>query len=108
MSTVVKHLLCEDLPAMLAASPCLLLDCRNLTDYRNSHMDGAMHAHDGLVENLVRKGDKQQTILVYCYSGHRSEHLTEFLTGFGFDNVFNLVGGYTRWQELQCCLPESS
>lgn len=100
MSTVIKSLNCEDLEALRASADWMLLDCRNLTDYKAGHMDGALHAHDGLVESLVRKGDKQRAILVYCYSGHRSEHLTEFLTGFGFDNVFNLVGGYTRWLEV--------
>jgi thiosulfate sulfurtransferase len=101
MSTPIKTLQCEEVPAILESGDVMLLDCRNLTDYRDSHLDGAMHAHDALVENLVRKGDKQKTIVVYCYSGHRSEHLTEFLTGFGFPNVYNMAGGYTRWMELQ-------
>lgn len=100
MSTPIKTIQCEAVPDLLASGEVMVLDCRNLTDYKTGHMDGAMHAHDALVENLVRKGDKQKTILVYCYSGHRSEHLTEFFTGFGFGNVYNMAGGYTRWLEL--------
>ncbi|MBM95768.1 MAG: sulfurtransferase [Oceanospirillaceae bacterium] len=97
--TSIKTIQCEDVPALLAQHDTLILDCRDLGDYRNGHMDGAMHSHDDLVEGLIRRGDKSRTMLIYCYSDHRSEHLTEFFTGFGFGSVYNLAGGYNRWQQ---------
>lgn len=98
--TAIKTVQCENVPALLASGEFMLLDCRDLADYKKGHIDGAQHSHDALVESLIRKGDKGTKILIYCYSGHRSEHLTEFFTGFGFTEVFNMAGGYTRWTEL--------
>ena len=83
---------------LLASEEVMILDCRDLADYRAGHMEGAMHSHDDLVEGLIRRGDKDRHMLVYCYSGHRSDHLTEFLTQFGFKNACNLAGGYQAWQ----------
>lgn len=98
--TTINTLQCEDVPAWLEQNDTMILDCRDVSDYRTGHLDGAMHSHDDLVEGLIRKGDKQKAMLIYCYTGHRSEHLTEFFTGFGFQNVHNMAGGYTRWQSL--------
>jgi len=82
----------------LAQDDVLILDCRDVKDYQAGHMEGALHAHDGLVESLIMKGDKARKILIYCYTGHRSEHLTEFFTGFGFTETVNLAGGYNSWR----------
>ncbi len=101
MTAPIKMILCEDIQNLLDKPDLMLLDCRDVGDYRSNHLDGALHAHDTLVETLIRKCDKQRPILIYCYSGHRSEHLCELFTGFGFEQVYNLGGGYLRWQELQ-------
>ena len=88
----------ETAAQIMGQDDVMILDCRDVGDYRESHIEGAMHSHDDLVEGLIRKGDKSRTLLVYCYTGHRSEHLTEFLTQFGFSNACNLTGGYQAWQ----------
>lgn len=99
--TTIKTIPCEDVPALLEQSDVMILDCRDVGDYQLGHIEGAMHSHDDLVEGLIRRGNKNKTMLIYCYTGHRSEHLTEFFTGFGFSRVYNMAGGYTRWQSLQ-------
>jgi thiosulfate sulfurtransferase len=99
--TAIKTVRCEGVADLLASGDLMILDCRDLADYRADHMEGAMHSHDDLVEGMIRKGDKHKPLLIYCYSGHRSEHLTEFFTGFGFSQVYNLVGGYAAWQTYQ-------
>lgn len=97
----IKTIRADAVPSLLESSDVMILDCRDVPDYQAGHMDGAMHAHDALVESMVRKGDKARTVLIYCYSGHRSEHLTEFLTQFGYNNAYNLLGGYAEWQTWQ-------
>ena len=77
----------------------LLLDCRKLKDYQSGHIDNALHSHDSLIESLLRKGDKSRKIIIYCYHGHSSEHLAELFAGFGFNNIFNLQGGYEAWTQ---------
>jgi thiosulfate sulfurtransferase len=55
--------------------------------------------HEGLKESLIKRGDKQRSLLIYCYHGHASEHLAEIFTDFGFKDVYSLVGGYASWKE---------
>lgn len=77
----------------------VILDCRDMKDYRAEHLEDALHVHEGLKESLVKRGDKQRCLLIYCYYGHASEHLAEFFSDFGFKHVYSLEGGYSRWKE---------
>ncbi|MEQ1484736.1 rhodanese-like domain-containing protein [Methyloglobulus sp.] len=77
----------------------MILDCRDMKDYRTGHLDDAIHVHEGLKESLIKRGDKQRPLLIYCYYGHASEHLAEFFSDFGFKHVYSLEGGYSSWKE---------
>lgn len=77
----------------------MILDCRETKDYRTGHLENALHVHEGLKDALVKKGNKERSLLIYCYYGHASEHLAEFFTDFGFKNVYSLAGGYSSWKE---------
>lgn len=41
--------------------------------------------------------DKQKNYYVYCKSGGRSGQACGLMRQLGFDNAFNLVGGYSQW-----------
>lgn len=91
----------------LAASACaqlirdadpVILDCRDVKDYKTGHLENALHVHDSLKESLIRRGDKQRSLLIYCYFGHASEHLAQFFSDFGFKNVYSMAGGYAAWK----------
>lgn len=84
---------------LLAAPETLLLDCRKVKDYQSGHIDNALHAHDALVESLLKRGDKTRPLVIYCYHGHSSEHLAELFAGFGFEQVYSMAGGYESWQQ---------
>lgn len=77
----------------------LILDCRDVKDYRNSHIENAMHVHEQLRDSLLKKGDKTRDMLIYCYFGHASEHLAEMFCDFGFKQVYSLAGGFAGWKE---------
>ncbi|MBE0435262.1 MAG: thiosulfate sulfurtransferase GlpE, partial [Methylomicrobium sp.] len=68
----------------------LILDCRELKDYRAGHIGEAMHLHERLRETLILKGDKRRPVLIYCYYGHASEHVAEMFCDFGFSDVYSL------------------
>jgi thiosulfate sulfurtransferase len=76
----------------------LILDCRDVKNYQAGHLENALHVHDGLKESLIKRGDKQRCLLIYCYHGHASQHLAEFFSDFGFKDVYSLEGGYAAWQ----------
>lgn len=77
----------------------MILDCRDLKDYQAGHIGNAMHVHELLRDTLLKKGDKERQLLIYCYYGHASEHLAEMFCDFGFKQVYSLTGGYADWTQ---------
>jgi rhodanese-related sulfurtransferase len=49
----------------------------------------------------VEKLDKSKTYFVYCRSGQRSQTAFGIMNEMGFDQVYNVTGGYLKWEELQ-------
>ncbi len=91
----------SEMLALSQEQDCMVLDCRDLKDYRQGHINNAMHLHEGLKESLLLKGDKDSKLLIYCYYGHASEHVAETFADFGFKHVYSLTGGYSGWKEIQ-------
>lgn len=90
-----------DMQAMIQDESVVLLDCRKVTDYQDSHIENAMFVHEDLKVSLLKKANKTKPMIIYCYHGHASEHLAEMFSDFGFKNVFSLQGGFEQWQQYQ-------
>ena len=48
----------------------------------------------------LREIPRDREVIIGCNSGTRSYHITRFLTEQNFENVYNLLGGITKWIEL--------
>lgn len=73
------------------------LDARETEEYDVSHIKGAMPVgYDDFSLDGI-KLQKQDTIVVYCSIGYRSEKIGEKLQKRGYENVFNLYGGVFKW-----------
>jgi len=46
----------------------------------------------------IQKLDKTKTYYVYCKSGGRSGQACGVMNQLGFENAYNLIGGFTDWQ----------
>lgn len=88
-----------DAAQLIKTADPIILDCRDMKDYKTGHLENALHVHEGLKESLIKRGDKQRSLLIYCYYGHASEHLAQFFTDFGFQKVYSLEGGYAGWKD---------
>lgn len=67
--------------------------------------------NDGIIENAImidiNKGqyfineieslDKSKNYYVYCRSGVRSAKACDIMNELGFDNTYNLLGGFIQW-----------
>ena len=85
---------------IIAQDNPVLLDARDAHSYRDGHIDGAMLAHDGLTESLIRKKEYDRPLVVYCYHGNSSKDMAEFFGALGFKQVYSMQGGYTAWKKL--------
>ena len=91
----------QELKSLINQSGVVLLDVREDEEVQKRPFEGVNLIHIPMQQvpaNLkLLEGYKQ--IVVACVVGGRSAHVCEFLNTQGFDNVSNLIGGITAWEE---------
>lgn len=76
-----------------------LFDVRSEEEYGVSHIEGAEFINfETYSSEDLSALKKEDTIIVYCSIGVRSQEYAEFLMAEGFENVFNLYGGIFEWK----------
>jgi len=76
----------------------LFLDAREPAEYQVSHLkDARFVGYDSFDIHNLRGMDKNQSIIVYCTVGKRSENIGKKLQDAGFTKVLNLYGGILEW-----------
>lgn len=79
----------------------LILDTREINEFEVSHLKNAnfvgFNTFDSkkIMQNYKNQND---TIVVYCSIGIRSEKIGEKLLKLGYKNVYNLYGGIFEWK----------
>ena len=86
---------------LLEDNPGVLLDIRTPEEVSKGFLTNAsfINFYD---ENFLQKASwikKNQAIYIYCHAGGRSSKAAEMLIELGFREVYNLVGGYSKWVE---------
>lgn len=78
-----------------------LVDVREVDEYEICHLDGAeLIPLSGFAEQALNLlPDKQETIVLYCHHGMRSQRAAMWLRHQGFEHVVNLTGGIDAWAE---------
>jgi sulfur-carrier protein adenylyltransferase/sulfurtransferase len=75
----------------------LLLDIRQLEEYKQGHIPGALLIPLGELEARHGELDRDEKIIVYCRSGHRSKAAAIALCRLGFRCVYHMDGGIINW-----------
>ncbi|TYB79143.1 rhodanese-like domain-containing protein [Bizionia myxarmorum] len=78
-----------------------ILDAREPNEYQVSHINNALfvgYKHFQLEEVLKEIPNKQDTIVVYCSLGIRSENISRKLKNAGYTSIYNLYGGIFEWK----------
>ena len=81
-----------------------MLDAREPKEYKVSHIkDAVFVGYDSFALKTVTDQikNKQDTVIVYCSIGVRSEDIGEKLLAAGYTNVFNLYGGIFEWKNKE-------
>lgn len=90
----------------LDAGDAVLIDVREPVEWEH-HVAGAVQVPRGLLEfaadpaspRHIPELDPSRRVIVMCRSGARSALAGATLKHMGFDDVRNLVGGFTAWTE---------
>ncbi len=75
----------------------IILDVRSQSEYDSAHIDGATLIPKSELEDRIGELDKGKKIIVYCRSGVRSLEASVTLTKYGFQNIYNMLGGINAW-----------
>lgn len=76
----------------------IILDVRTQAEFAEGHIPNALLLPDNEIKQRAEEllPDKEQTILVYCRSGRRSELAAKVLIQLGYTNVYDF-GGILDW-----------
>jgi len=96
---------------LAGAEPPLLVDVRELDEWTEGRIPGAIHLPRGFLESRIEQAapDRAQPIILYCAAGNRSAFAAKTLADLGYESVSSLAGGYTDWKRsgLPTELPRS-
>jgi molybdopterin/thiamine biosynthesis adenylyltransferase/rhodanese-related sulfurtransferase len=76
------------------------LDIRELDEWQEGQIPGALHIPRGNLESRVESAipDKTTQLVVYCAAGNRSAFAAKTLSELGYTDVVSLKGGFTDWK----------
>lgn len=79
----------------------LILDVRTQDEVSQGKIPNATHIDiylgQGFIDE-VEKLDKSKNYYVYCKSGGRSAQACAVMQQLGFENTYNLLGGFKEWE----------
>lgn len=75
----------------------VLLDARELAEFRVSHLEGARQIDPDVVDLSSLGLPRDARIVVYCSIGWRSGGVADRMRLAGYEHVYNLEGGIFHW-----------
>lgn len=98
------HLLSnENFKKAIEATEVQLLDVRTDKEFSEGTIEYAKNINV-LEEDFIDKTktlSKEEPVYIFCKSGKRSEKARNILLEQGFKTVYELDGGYTKWEEVK-------
>ena len=79
-----------------AKKPLHLFDVRTPDERATAKIDASILL-DTEGQQLLEKLDRDETVVLHCHHGIRSQAAAEHVLRMGFRNVFNLAGGIDAW-----------
>ena len=78
----------------------IIIDVRTEDEFESGKIPGALNIDiykgQGFIYE-IEELDKSKNFYVYCAAGVRSANACGVMQQLGFENVFNLVGGFSNW-----------
>jgi rhodanese-related sulfurtransferase len=84
---------------MLQDNPqVILIDVRTPREYAQRHIPNArLVPNETIAADAIAGLDKEDVILVYCRTGHRSWQAAQKLLDMGYQHIYDMEGGITQW-----------
>ena len=73
----------------------IVIDVRDNSEYNTGHIVNAINIPINDIKNISY--DKDDTLILYCATGIRSEEGLKVLHALGYTNLYGLDGGLLNW-----------
>ena len=96
----VKIVSAQEMKELSQLEDVQLLDVRTPEEYAEGYIEGFQNI-DFLSETFqddIEKLDKTKPVIVYCKSGGRSGRCSKLMLEKGFQTIYDLEGGITKWE----------
>lgn len=96
----VKLITAEEMSAILALEDVQIIDVRSPKEFNNSRIANAQNIdfRSPTFDIDINKLDKTKPVILYCKSGGRSAKCAKKLKDAGFEKVYDLEGGISKWK----------
>src|SRR5579864_5118236 len=97
----IKQIDAEQARKMLEQSGTVLVDVRESDEWRQGHIPQALGIPRGFLELRIEEKvpDHKTPVILQCASGTRSLLAARALREMGYENVYNLNGGFNAWKD---------
>ena len=99
-SDVVKLVTAEEMQSILELEDVQLVDVRTPKEYDEIHIVNAQNIDfkSPTFDADISKLDKKKPVILYCKSGGRSAKCAKKMEEAGFEKIYDLNGGISKWK----------
>lgn len=100
VTTDVKLVTAEEMQSILELEDVQLVDVRSSQEYEEEHIVNSQNIDfsSPTFDDDIAKLDKGKPVILYCKGGGRSAKCAKKLKEAGFEKVYDLEGGISKWK----------
>jgi rhodanese-related sulfurtransferase len=103
ISAEVQLVSAEEMQHILEQEDVQLVDVRTPEEYEEAHIVNSQNIdfRSPTFDEDVKQLDKSKPVILYCRSGKRSAECAKKLKEAGFEKIYDLEGGISKWQHSE-------
>jgi len=99
-TTEVKLVTAEEMESILELEDVQLVDVRTPKEHEQIHIANSQNIDfmSPTFDEDINKLDKKKPVILYCKSGGRSAKCAKKMKDAGFEKIYDLEGGISKWK----------
>ncbi len=99
-ATDVKLVTAEEMQSILEMEDVQLVDVRTPQEFSEAHIVNSQNIDfkSPTFDEDIAKLDKAKPVILYCKGGNRSAKCAQKLKDAGFEKIYDLEGGISKWK----------
>jgi len=97
----IKQIDIDEARRMMSQPGAVVIDVRESDEWRQGHLGNAISIPRGFLELRIEEKvpDHKAPVILHCASGTRSLFAARALREMGYENVYNVTGGFNAWKD---------